>query len=73
MFYKYQVDWYSKFEDKEITSEGIVFASTISDAARYVSNDYDDAFDIHIKEMLLNSDESHCIEREEIDHAFEHD
>lgn len=72
MFYKYQVSWYNKFEDKEITSEGIVFAPTLGDAARYVFNDYDNAFDIRVKEMLLNSDESHCVEREEIDYAFEH-
>ena len=25
MFYRYQVVWYDKFEDKEVTSEGIVF------------------------------------------------
>ena len=73
MFYKYQVSWYNKFEEKDVTSTGIVFAPTLSEAVRHVFNDYDNAFDIHVKEMLLNSDESHCIEKEEIDYAFKHD
>lgn len=72
MFYKYKVGWYCELENKDIVSEGIVFASTFGDAAQYVATDYSNVFEVTIHELNLDSDETHCIEKEEINYAFEH-
>lgn len=72
MFYKYKVSWYCEFEDKDTISEGIVFASTFGDAAQHVATDYSNVFEVTIHELTLDSDDTHCIEKDEIDYAFEH-
>lgn len=71
MFYKYKVGWYCEFEDKDIDSEGIVFAPTFGEAAQYVATEYDNVFEVTIREIALDGD-THCIEKEEINYAFEH-
>ena len=71
MFYQYKVSWYCEFKNEDIVSEGIVFASTFGEAAQYVATEYSNAFEITICEIALD-DDTHCIEKDEINYAFGH-
>ena len=74
MFYKYKVGWYDSYSDKEIYSEGIVFAREWSQAADHVVKSYghDNVFDLYLKEIDTD-EEDYCLSKEDIECTFKED
>lgn len=71
MFYKYKVTWYNSYEDKELTEEGLVFATSYGTAADAVVQDYgiDNVIDVYLYN-IHNEGDGHCINKEEINYTF---
>ena len=75
MIFKYRVNWYDEYNDKEKAEEGLVWADSYGQAANNVIADYGKEYviDMYLKEIVMNADDVHCIAYDEIIHAFEHD
>jgi len=75
MFYKYKVGWYDSYRDKEIYSEGIVYANDYGAAANRVIYSYgkDTVFNLYLKEIVVDDDEDYCLSKEDLEYAFKED
>lgn len=75
MYYKYKVGWYREDSDKEEDNVGVVWASSYGDAADAVVEDYgkDYVINIHLSEIIMDSEDARCITDKEIKHALWHD
>ena len=71
MFYKYTVEYYNEYEDKEVSDEGIVFSNNFGDAASHVAEEYGNGvFKLTIQEA--GSEEgSYCFNKDDINYAFQ--
>jgi hypothetical protein len=75
MIFKYRVNWYEEYTDTEKVEEGLVWADSYGQAANNVIADYgkDLVIDMYLKEIVMNTDDVHCIAYDEIIQAFERD
>lgn len=70
MFYKYTVQYYNDYDDKEVSDEGIVFAESFGKAAEHVAEDYGEyVFEVTISETGAEEN-SHCFSKSDFDYAF---
>ena len=73
MFYKYTVQYYNDYDDKEVSEEGIVFAESFGKAAERVAEEYGEyVFEVTIHDIGVK-ESSYCLNKEDIDYAFSHD
>lgn len=70
MFLKYKVTYYDSYADDEFKAQGIIWAADYGAAADKVQNDYgrDNIVDIYLSEIGI--DGAYCIEKGELDEAF---
>ena len=70
MFYKYTVEYYNAYEDKEVSDEGIVFASNFGTASARVAKEYgENVFKVTIQETGVEEG-SYCFNKDDINYAF---
>ena len=73
MFLKYKVTYYVSYHDDDLKAQGIVWAADYGSAADKVQKEYghDNIVDIYLSE--INIEGEYCIEKEELDEAFDED
>jgi hypothetical protein len=70
MFLKYKVTHYDSYAGDEFKAQGIVWAADYGSAADKVQNEYgrENIVDIYLSE--ISTDGTYCIEKDELDEAF---
>ena len=73
MFLKYKVTYYDSYYGDEFKAQGIIWAADYGSAADKVQEEYgrESIVDIYLSEIIIEGE--YCIEKEELDEAFNED